>query len=86
MVNLRGLYSYCPLFKSKTLNMKKYIITILVLLIIGSYSFFYLVLGNAYITVAIFALSFTGVIFLSAFLIGDIVMKIISYLWKRNDQ
>lgn len=66
--------------------MKKYIITILVLLIIGSYSFFYLVLGNAYITVAIFALSFTGVIFLSAFLIGDIVMKIISYLWKRNDQ
>lgn len=66
--------------------MKKYIITILLLIIVGSYAFFNLILGSVYITIAIFVISFTGVIFLSAFLIGDIVIKIISHLWKRDDQ
>jgi hypothetical protein len=66
--------------------MKKYIIIILVLLIVGSYAFFNLILGSTYLTIAIFALSFTVVIFLSVFLLGDIVLKIISHLWKRDDQ
>lgn len=76
--------------------MKKYILSLIPMLlvmillcVIGTYSFFNLIGGSVYLTVTIFVLSFTGLIFIVMFLVGDIVWKIVLKLvelWKEENQ
>jgi len=65
--------------------MLKFILILIGLIVLGTYSFYNLIAGSVYLTAAIFTLSFTGVVIMVMYLIGEVVFKIIS-LWEEENE